>query len=166
MAQSVAWGRRSSLQRSVLHSKERRIIVDGLLNLALFVRIFLVGFVLNLMWEFAHCHLYETCRRQSWAQNAPLLVTMALKDGGFIVLFYAVSVAVVQSVDITRHALALLYFAALSLGFAFVSETVSLRMKRWEYTTTMPRVLGVGITPLLEIALTGLLTLVIVFRLL
>lgn len=140
--------------------------MDGSPNLALFVRIFLVGFVLNLLWEFTHCHLYETCRRQSWAHNVPLLVTMALKDGGFIVLFYLVSAAAVQSVDITRHALAILVFAALSLGFAFLNEVVSLRMKRWEYAAAMPLVFGVGITPLLEIALTGLVTFVVVFQLL
>lgn len=91
---------------------------------------------------------------------------MALKDGGFIVLFYAISAAVVQSVDVTRHALALLCFTVLGLGFAFLDETVSLRMKRWEYAAAMPTVFGVGITPLLEIALTGLVTFVVVFRIL
>lgn len=135
-----------------------------MLSFALLAQIFLVGCVLNLVWEVAHCQLYETCRRQSWGKNAPLLIIMALKDGGFIVFFYLVSAAVVQSFDVTRHARALLLFVALSLGFAFLDETVSLRMRRWEYTAAMPRIFGVGVTPLLEVALTGLVTFVVVFR--
>jgi len=108
--------------------------------------LFLVALGLNVIWEFAHCFLYETCRQQTWRQNIPLLLTMSLKDAALIVLFYLIA----------GGSAAL--FLVLALGFAFIDEKVSLRLKRWEYAAAMPTLGGVGLTPLLEIAVTGLLS--------
>lgn len=123
----------------------------------------MVGFILNVLWEFSHCWLYETCRRQSWRQNVPLLITMALKDGFFIVLFYTVVVFLFGIADILKSPAAVGAFVILAASFSFVDETISLRRKRWEYAAVMPTIFGVGVTPFLEIAVTGILTLVIVF---
>ncbi len=130
----------------------------------LLLQIFVVGFLLNLIWEFAHCQLYETCRRQTWAQNAPLLIKMSLKDGLFIVLFYSLTALIFRQADILSNTYAVAFFLILALGFAFINEKISARLKRWTYANIMPTVGGVGITPLLEIAVTGLLAIEIIFR--
>lgn len=137
-----------------------------MLGLPPLLLIFLLGLGLNLVWEFSHCRLYETCRRQSWRDNAPLLIKMSIKDSLFIILFYLITVWIFGAEDFLNNQAAIAFFMALGLGFSFIDETVSLRLKRWEYAPIMPTVLGVGITPLLEIAVTGLATLFIVFRLL
>lgn len=136
--------------------------VDGSFWLVV-IHLFSVGVGLNIVWEFLHAWLYETCRRQTWQQNVPLLLIMAVKDGGFIVFFYSLSVVLFGRVEIVRSVWQLLFFFVLALSFSFVDERVSLRLKRWEYATSMPRVFGVGVTPLLEIAVTGLLAFWIVF---
>lgn len=115
------------------------------------LQIFSVGFGLNLAWELTHCQLYETCRRQTWRQNTPLLIKMSFKDAVFIVLFYFISAGIIW------------LFVLLSLAFAFVDEKISVKRKRWEYAASMPTLFGVGLTPMLEIAVTGLITFVIVF---
>lgn len=54
-------------------------------------------------------------------------------------------------------------FVVLALVAGFCDEKISLKLGRWEYADTMPRVFGVGVTPFLEFAVTGLLTFAIVF---
>lgn len=130
----------------------------------LLAEIFSVGVALNVLWEFSHCWLYETCRRQSWRQNAPQLLTMALKDGFLIVLFYIVVALLFGVVDILQSPAATGVFVLLAAGFSFVDETISVRHGRWEYAAAMPMVFGVGLTPLLEIAATGVLTFFICLR--
>lgn len=135
-----------------------------MLDLMILIRLFAAGFALNLLWEFAHCQLYETCRRQTWAQNIPLLVKMSFKDGLFIVLFYVIALALFPAENILASRAALAVFLTLSLGFAFIDEKVSVKKGRWEYAREMPTVFGVGITPLLEIAVTGVLAFLVLFR--
>ncbi|MBI4022393.1 MAG: hypothetical protein HY372_03465 [Candidatus Andersenbacteria bacterium] len=136
-----------------------------MLDFVLLTKIWLVGFGLNIIWEFAHCQLYETCRRQPWRRLVPLLVPMAGKDGLIIVMFYMAAAWLWRSAVIVDSVPALIFFVVISLGFAFIDETISLRWKRWGYAAAMPTIGGVGLTPLLEIALTGLATLLIIFGL-
>lgn len=121
----------------------------------------IIGFALNVIWEFAHCQLYETCRRQTWAQNIPLLLTMSLKDGFFIVLFYVITALLWQKDNILTSWGPLITFLIIALGFAFIDEKISTRRGRWEYAKHMPTIAGVGLTPLLEIATTGLLAILL-----
>ena len=54
-------------------------------------------------------------------------------------------------------------FVATGLTFAFIDETISTRKGRWEYAPAMPRIFGVGLTPLLELPVTGIVALALVF---
>ena len=116
--------------------------------------LFLVSFGLNLVWEFSHAWLYETCRRQTWQKNVRLLTVMAAKDGFFIVFFYLVSFV------LFRGGLGL--FIVISLAFSFIDEKMAIRWQRWEYATAMPIIFGAGLTPLLELAVTGVVAFAIV----
>lgn len=93
----------------------------------------------------------------------PLIVGASLKDGFWISLFFIISVLVFGNVNILTNQLQLLFFTFLALTFSFVDEKISLKMKRWEYSKQMPKIFGVGITPLLEVAITGILTFLYVF---
>lgn len=119
--------------------------------------LFGVGVALNLIWEVAHHQLYETCRRQTWRENVPLLITMSLKDGAFIVLFFLITAGLFHTTNILAVPLATALFLGLALSFSYLDEKISLRRKRWEYANTMPTIGGVGVTPLLELAVTGLI---------
>jgi small-conductance mechanosensitive channel len=140
-----------------LYKLARQYNFKDMPDIIFLTKLFVISFGLNIIWEFAHCQLYATCRRQTWAQNIPLLIKMSLKDGFFIILFYVIATTLFPTSDILTSRTALLTFLALSLGFAFIDEKISVAAGRWEYAKAMPTIFGVGVTPLLEIAVTGLL---------
>ena|SRR3990167_2551036 len=123
----------------------------------LFLHIFLVSFFLNLLWEMAHSVLYETCLRAPLKKYIPLIISASLKDGFWITFFYGVTVTVTRQKNILTDPVATVMFLLLTFGFAFADEKISIRMKRWTYTASMPTLFGVGLTPLLELAATGLI---------
>lgn len=101
--------------------------------------IFGIALILNLVWEFLHVRLYTT------QVTSTYLVWQSVKDALWISLAYLLAPNV--------------YVFALGLFvFAYVVELHALRTKRWEYTKSMPLVFGVGLSPLLELAVTGVAT--------
>ncbi len=127
------------------------------------IEIFLVAFLLNLVWEVVHSQLYVTCLRESVKKYIPSVLGASLKDGVWIVVFFLLSTLVFGTVNILTNAPQLIFFTCLAILFSFTDEKLSLRMKRWEYSTKMPTIFGVGISPLLEVAVTGVLTFLYVF---
>ena len=117
--------------------------------------IFVFGALLNFIWEFLHCRLYTTCIGMPKQKLSNLLTIMSLKDGFFIVLFYGVTVVLFRNVEIMQNIWQLTVFVLLCLTFSFIDERISIAKGRWQYVPSMPTVAGVGITPLLEIAATG-----------
>lgn len=129
----------------------------------LFVKILLVGFFLNLFWEISHCVLYKTCHELPLKKFVLLILTMSLKDGFWIMLFYGVTVFLFQSIPILDNFWQLATFVGISILFSYVDERVSLARHRWEYTSSMPLIFGVGLTPLAEISATGVAAFFVVF---
>lgn len=131
--------------------------------MSILLQIFLISFLINLVWEVIHSQLYTTCLKAPLKRFIPLIVGASLKDGFWISLFFGISVYIFGNVNILTNIPQLSFFTFLALIFSFVDEKISLKMKRWEYSKQMPKILGVGITPLLEVAITGILTFLYVF---
>ena len=127
------------------------------------LKIFLISFLINIIWEFCHCGLYSTCVNWQSKKRILLLTFASFKDALFIVIFYLISIFTSENKNILEVPLSLSYFIALSLLFSFIDEKLSIKYKRWEYSLKMPKVFGVGITPLLELAITGTITFIIVW---
>ncbi|MEK7660221.1 MAG: hypothetical protein AAB343_03400 [Patescibacteria group bacterium] len=116
-----------------------------------FITVFFVALTLNLLWEFWHWRYYETCLRMLPVERQLLLATMSVKDAVWITIFYGIATS-----GLFLHGWKLvLAVAVMGLMFSYTDERVSLYLKRWEYAVNMPRVLGVGLWPLLELAVTG-----------
>lgn len=80
-----------------------------------------------------------------------LLATMSVKDAIWITAFYFIAAS-----GLFLHGWKLvLAVAIMGSIFSYIDERVSLYLNRWEYAVNMPRLLGVGITPLFELAVTG-----------
>lgn len=131
--------------------------------ISILFQIFLVSFLINLLWEVIHSQLYTTCLKSSLKKYIPLIIGASLKDGFWISVFFLISVLIFKNVNILINHFQLSFFIFLSLSFSFIDEKISLKMKRWEYSKQMPKIFGVGITPLLEVAVTGILTFLYVF---
>jgi len=119
--------------------------------MVLIFKIFLIAFCINLLYELAHSWLYETCQKASWKKYAYLMFKGALFDGAMITLVYYLANGNI------------VIFVLLALVFAYAWEFVAVKNKRWEYSVQMPLVLGVGITPLIQLALTGIIAIYISF---
>lgn len=103
------------------------------------ISVFGIALILNLVWEFFHVRLYTT------QVSSTYLVWQSIKDALWISLAYLLAPNV--------------YVFALSLFvFAYVVELHATRTKRWAYGPHMPRVFGVGLSPLLELVVTGVAT--------
>ena len=115
-----------------------------------YVLLFHIAFLLNFVWEVWHSQLYTTCRTMPLADYIPLMTIQSLKDALWITLAYAI--VLWFSLPLWVFALGLVIFSALV-------ELHALRTKRWEYAPEMPTLFGIGLTPFIELALTGLLAL-------
>jgi len=92
-----------------------------------------------------------------------LTTKMSLKDGFWISLFYLITVLIFNNTNILTSYIQLLIFVILALGFSFIDEKISIKRKRWEYSKKMPKVFKVGISPLFELAVTGILAFIYIF---
>jgi len=133
------------------------------LSTVLVLKLAAVAFFLNFFWEVLHSRLYETTLAMGPAALGNLLTLQSLKDAGWIVLFYLITLAIFRNTDITRNRAQLAVFILLALMFSFVDERISIELGRWAYAPAMPTVFGAGLTPFLELAVTGLVTFLVVF---
>ncbi len=110
------------------------------------ILIFVIAFLLNLAWEFAHAPLYVHYR--GGAITPGVLVRAALFDAAII----ALAARFIKPVWLS---------ALLLIVFAILLEYWALSTGRWAYGDAMPTIpiLGVGLSPVLQLALTYMLTL-------
>lgn len=131
--------------------------------LFLISNIFLISFLINLLWEVIHSQLYDTCLNLPLEKYIPLIVIASIKDGFWISLFFLISVYMFKDINILTNYLQLSLFVFLALSFSFIDEKISITRKRWKYSKQMPKIFGVGLTPLIELAVTGILAFLYVF---
>lgn len=131
--------------------------------ITLLLHIFLVSFFINLLWEVTHSQLYNTCLKIKLKKYIPLIISASIKDGLGISLLFWISTIIFKNVNVFTNSYHLLFFTLVALVSSFIDERVSLKRKRWEYSEEMPKIFGVGISPLIQIAITGILTFLYVF---
>ena len=112
-----------------------------------------VAFFLNLLYELIHSLLYKTCIEAPLKTYVYLMLKASLFDGVVISLLYFLSSFFLYQ---------LVVFSLFALVFAYVWEIYSLKAGKWEYANTMPKIWGVGITPLVQLVLTGIISVCIV----
>jgi len=134
--------------------------------LLILLKIFIAAFLLNLFWEVSHGVLYLTCQKMTLNNYVKVILKASLKDAFFILLFYLITVLIFNNYFILQNYFQLTIFILVCLIFSLVDEIISLKLKRWEYTDKMPRIFKVGLSPLLEVALTGVISFILIFSLL
>lgn len=128
--------------------------------------IFITSFLLNLLWETSHSLLYN------WdalplKNNVSFFVERILQstigDAIIIVIIFFIITVFNKSMDwITttkwkNYGLVTL----LGLSFAILIEVKAKIFQSWSYNENMPIILGIGVTPLFQLAITAVLTLMI-----
>jgi len=122
------------------------------------IKIFFITFFINLLYELLHSLLYKTCEEASLKKYIYLIIKGAVFDGISIVLIYFLSFLIFKAQNIFENYFQLFFFFIISIIFAYLWEIYSLKSGKWQYTESMPKLFGSGITPLIQLALTGILT--------
>lgn len=126
--------------------------------LQLFIKIFFIAFAINILYEVLHSFLYETCLRASPKKYGYLILKGAVFDGFVILVLYLFVVLIFQNYNMFVNYFQCVVFFGAGIIFAYVWEIYSLRKKKWEYSEHMPLVFGAGLTPLVQLAFTGFLS--------
>jgi hypothetical protein len=111
--------------------------------------IFIVAFILNLIWEFAHSILYESYRGGEITRLTLLYVS------GMDGLYVLVLIAAAIFFKINRSAFVIIG----GLVWAIALEIWAQETGRWIYDAAMPiiPILNIGLTPVIQLALTGVI---------
>lgn len=122
------------------------------------IKVYLLGFLINFFWESLHSQLYEKCLSLPLRKYLKRIIEASFADSltitGLIVFF-----TYICNVEEPGNSLtALISYAAISLFIAYFYELYALKKELWNYTDRMPTFLGAGITPLLQLAVTGIIT--------
>ncbi len=118
------------------------------------INLFFIAFFLNLFYELVHSVLYTTCLTAPLKRYVYLILKASLFDGVVICLIYFFGYLLFPSYYIV-------FYITASLLFAYFWEVYSLKAGKWDYAKTMPIILGVGITPLMQLSVTGYISICI-----
>ena len=106
--------------------------------------VFAVAFVLNLIWEKLHMRLYDIAAIPM--DPIAILLRATFWDAVMITGVYLF-------LDTRSKTKRYILSAFICLGMAIFIEQRALVEGRWEYLSTMPIVLGMGLSPLIQLPL-------------
>ena len=129
-----------------------------------FLVITILGFFLNLLWEVLHSLLYD------W--NAPPLINdiyvyiprivfgASCMDALWIFLFLLITCLFRRNFTWIKHPEPKDYLIIIIVGIitAIFIELHAIIFQMWEYNEYMPLIFGIGLTPLVQLATTGALS--------
>ena len=129
------------------------------MKLKRFIPLILIVLVLNLIWEFSHYRLYNDL---TGIPATPHLILASFVDV-FLVFFIFLIISLRNKnnkwLNNTKEK-DYFYVIIFGLILAFFWELINLSLGRWEYKSTMPLCFfDVGLSPLLQLAITGSLSL-------
>lgn len=116
--------------------------------------------ILSLIWEFAHSGLYNDLTGIS--KNTHLILA-GFGDLFIIFLIFGIISIINKSFKWIKNPFKKDYLLIIIFGIliAIVIEVINLNLGRWAYTELMPVILGIGISPLIQLVITSVLGLII-----
>ncbi len=119
------------------------------------VSLFSIAFLLNFAWENLHFSLYAG--NAIGIQNHVLLMLYAAFVDAFWI-FIAFIFARLVNKELAWKLKNLILFSGLLIFVALLIEIRALNVGRWVYSESMPLIFGIGLSPLIQLAVTGLLS--------
>ncbi len=119
-----------------------------------------ISLVLNLVWEFSHFVLYNDT---SGIPKTLHLIMASFTDVLWIFLIFAIISLIYKNMNWINKPQLKHYALIILLGFILSTliELINLNLGRWSYLETMPTIFGIGLTPLIQLVTTGILSLLI-----
>lgn len=126
-----------------------------------FVLIFLISFAFNAIWEFLHYRLYFDL---SGIPKYPHLLLATFTDAVIITVIFLMISLKNKNIKWMNKPNKLDYLLVIFFGLvvAIFIEMRALAIGRWAYKEIMPTIFGIGISPLVQLAITGILSLFLI----
>lgn len=123
----------------------------------------LIVLILNLIWEFSHYNLYNDL---SGIPPTLHLITASFSDVFWIFIIFFFVFLINRSVKWMENPTKKDYFLIVIFGLvtAILIEIINLNLGRWAYRETMPVIFGIGLSPLVQLFATSLISLLIIRR--
>ncbi len=136
---------------TLTRARSRRLALPGARR---WIALLLAGTAINVAWEFGQAGLYDG--------RVVFLIYMeaAVKDG---LIIAAAALFAVLIAGLWRRAFWPVFLLALLATAAFI-ELRALAQGRWSYAESMPTVFTMGLSPLVQLALTGMVAVLIAWR--
>jgi len=122
------------------------------------ILIILISLALNLIWEFSHYLLYTDLSKITPHIH---LIIASITDAIYITGFYFIISLKNKSIKWINKPSKIDYTLIIFLGIltATLIEIINLNLGRWEYKPTMPTILRIGLSPLLQLFTTAIISL-------
>ena len=123
---------------------------------------FIIAYLLNFFWETWHAvYLYEMHATYSIKAYIGMIAYVSLVDALLLLGVFAVGAMIWKNFSwynvMDQRKRAYVVLLALTIAIAIELKGVYL-LDQWSYNEAMPVVFGIGISPLLQLAVTGLLS--------
>ena len=126
--------------------------------------IFVFSFALNFLWENLQFLLYAS--NNIGINNYFLLMLYASFVDAVIVLAIFLFLSLInKSINWKLNVRNILLFSIILIVISALIEINALKTGRWTYSSLMPTVFGIGLSPLIQLAVTGLISLIITRKL-
>lgn len=126
-----------------------------------FILLILTGFIFNLIWESLHYPLYYDL---SGIPHILHIITASVSDMIILTCIFLIISLTNKSFNWINKPKYLDYVLTIVLGLiiAVILEIINLYFVRWIYKPIMPTISGIGLSPLLQLATTGVVSLFVV----
>jgi hypothetical protein len=145
--------------------EEKKIYIRMTLKIVIF------GFFLNLLWEVLHSLLYdwnkEPLINDIFVYIPRITGFASALDTLWIFTFiiwasiFNRSIFWLKSPQIKDYGV----FIAIGILYAILFEWMAVELNLWSYNELMPQIFGIGLTPLIQLALTGIVSLYLASKL-
>jgi hypothetical protein len=126
-----------------------------------FILTILIALALNIIWELSHYQLYFDL---SGIPKYPHLLLASLTD--MLIITSILLIISLKNKNISwikkPNNLDYLIITTISMLIAIFIELRALRIERWAYKEIMPTIFGVGLSPLIQLPITTILSLILI----
>lgn len=121
------------------------------------ILLLILVFLLNLFWEVSHSLLYDW--NPTISSYIPVILRASFIDFIFITAIFLTITLKNKSTNWINKTSKLDYLIIISAGIAIaiIIEVRALTEGRWSYNSLMPTIFEIGISPLIQLALTSLI---------
>ena len=135
------------------------------------VVVFILSYLLNFLWESIHAKLFYTGFLLENVNYWNLMIYASTIDSLLVILMYFTTALFFKDIYWIKKTSKYKILLFITIGFliAIYIEYLNVYiLHRWEYNELMPTIFGIGLSPLIQLSITGLVSILlskrIIFR--